>query len=62
GIQVATGTYTELLQSCPAFTHWTETITHKLRSDSTSTDTSSSQLNLSPPTSKYLTPFSVCLF
>ncbi|CAF0978874.1 unnamed protein product [Rotaria sordida] len=59
GIQVATGTYTELLRSCPAFTHWTETITHKLRSGSTVTNTSSSQLSLSSVVPEYLTQFSL---
>lgn len=60
GVQIATGTYTELLRTCPAFTQWTETTTQKLRSGS-STNTSSSQLNLAP-VPEYLTQFSVCYF
>ncbi|CAF2646337.1 unnamed protein product [Rotaria sp. Silwood2] len=58
GVQIATGTYIELLRSCPAFTQWTETITRKLHSNSASTNTSSSQLNLSP-IPEYLTQFSL---
>jgi hypothetical protein len=60
-VQIATGTYTELFRTCPAFTQWTETTTRQLRSDSVSTTTSSSQLNLAP-IPEYLTQFSVCLF
>jgi hypothetical protein len=58
GVQIATGTYTELLRTCPAFTQWTETTTRKLRADSCSTNNSSSQLNLVAKP-EYLTQFSV---
>ncbi|CAF4787245.1 unnamed protein product, partial [Rotaria sp. Silwood1] len=58
GVQIATGTFMELLQSCPAFIQWTETTTRKLRVDSSSANTSSSQLNLSS-VPEYLTQFSL---
>ncbi len=61
GVQIATGTYTELLRTCRAFTQWTETTTLRLRSGSISTNTSSSQLNL-VPVPEYLTQYSVYLF
>lgn len=59
GVQIATGTYTELLRTCPEFTQWTETTTRQLRSGSGSTNTSSSQLNLAA-VPEYLTQLSVC--
>ncbi|UJR31942.1 hypothetical protein I4U23_019415 [Adineta vaga] len=58
GVQIATGTYTELLRTCPTFTQWTETTTQKLRAGSGSTNTSSSQLNLTPKP-EYLTQLSL---
>ena len=60
GVQIATGTYTELMRTCPAFMQWTEVTTRKLRSDSTATNHSSSQLDPAP-VSEYLTQYSVCL-
>ncbi|CAF0879243.1 unnamed protein product [Adineta ricciae] len=58
GVQIATGTYTELIKTCPEFTLWTETTTQKLRAGSGSTNASSSQLNLTT-TPEYLTQFSL---
>ncbi|CAF1514132.1 unnamed protein product [Adineta steineri] len=62
GVQIATGTHTQLLRTCPEFTQWTETTTERLRSGSSATNvSSSSQLNLTAKP-EYLTQFSVCLF
>ncbi|CAF4312713.1 unnamed protein product, partial [Adineta steineri] len=58
GVQIATGTHTQLLRTCPEFTQWTETTTERLRSGSSATNvSSSSQLNLTAKP-EYLTQFS----